>query len=53
MKYQFQLLRKDSEVGIMEIVGLYESKEATKKAWRAATEEETFSAIYYTMREVL
>lgn len=50
---QSQLLRKGSEVGITDIVGLYESEEAAKKAWHAATEEETFSAIYYTVREVL
>lgn len=51
MKYQ--LLRKDSEVGITDIVGLYESEEAAKRVWYAVTEEETFSAIYYTVREVL
>ena len=50
MKYQ--LLRKDSEVGITDVVGVYNSEEAAKKAWYAATEEETFSTIYYTVREV-
>ena len=53
MKYQFQLLRKDSEVGITDVVGLYDFKGAAKKAWHAATEEETSSAIYYTVREVM
>lgn len=50
MKYQ--LLRKDSEVGRTDVVGLYESEEAAEVAWYAATEEEDYNMIYYIVREV-
>lgn len=50
---QYQLLRKDREAGITDVVGTYTSELAARVAWHTATEEETCSMIYYTVSEVL
>ena len=50
---RYQLLRKDREAGITDVVGVYSSDLAVRVAWHMATEEETCSMIYYTVRELL
>lgn len=50
---QYQLLRKDREAGITDVVGVYSSELEARIAWHTATVEETCSMIYYTVRGVL
>ena len=49
---QYQLLRKDTEAGITDVVGVDSSEDEARLVWKLITNEETYSMIYYTVREV-